>query len=75
MYLLTITDTAGIRDTPSDEIEAIGIKKAINELKKADLVLFMIDGSSEAPDATGHLRENPLLRRQSGPYPYHCLKE
>jgi tRNA modification GTPase len=46
-----ITDTAGIRDTPSDEIEAIGIQKAIDELKKADLVLFMIDGSENADDA------------------------
>lgn len=54
---VTITDTAGIRDTPSDEIEAIGIKKAINELKKADLVLFMIDGSSEAPDAHATLKK------------------
>ena len=48
---VVITDTAGIRDTPSDEIEAIGIKKAIEELKKADLVLFMIDGSSDGNDA------------------------
>ena len=46
-----ITDTAGIRDTPTDEIEAIGIQKAIDELKKADLVLFMIDGSEKADDA------------------------
>ena len=45
-----ITDTAGIRDTPSDEIERIGIKKAIDELKKADLVLYMIDGSSVPVD-------------------------
>lgn len=52
---VNITDTAGIRDTPSDEIEAIGIKKAISELKKADLVLFMIDGSSPAPDAKATL--------------------
>ena len=28
---VTITDTAGIRDTPSDEIEAIGIKRAITQ--------------------------------------------
>ena len=32
---VTITDTAGIRDTPSDEIEAIGIKRAIEMLKKS----------------------------------------
>ena len=48
---VTITDTAGIRDTPSDEIEAIGINRAIDELKKSDLVLLMIDSSNEAPDA------------------------
>ncbi len=47
---VTITDTAGIRDKPSDEIEAIGIQKAIDELKKADLVLFMIDGSTPPVD-------------------------
>ncbi|MDY6470985.1 MAG: tRNA uridine-5-carboxymethylaminomethyl(34) synthesis GTPase MnmE [Succinivibrio dextrinosolvens] len=47
---VTITDTAGIRDKPSDEIEAIGIQKAIDELKKADLVLFMIDGSKPPVD-------------------------
>lgn len=47
---VTITDTAGIRDTPSDEIEAIGINKAIEELSKADLVLFMVDSSKENKD-------------------------
>ncbi len=54
---VNITDTAGIRDKASDEIEAIGIEKAIDELKKADLVLFMIDGSSEAPDALNTLKK------------------
>lgn len=48
---VTITDTAGIRDTPSDEIEAIGIQKALDELKQADLILLMIDSSKEAYDA------------------------
>lgn len=48
---VTITDTAGIRDTPSDEIEAIGIKRALEELKQADLILLMIDSSKEAYDA------------------------
>lgn len=48
---VVITDTAGIRDKPSDQIEEIGIKKAIEELKKADLILFMIDGSSEPTEA------------------------
>lgn len=48
---VTITDTAGIRDTPSDEIEAIGIQRALEELKQADLILLMIDSSKEAYDA------------------------
>ncbi len=48
---VTIIDTAGIRDKPSDEIEAIGIKKAVDELIKADLVLFMIDGSADPHEA------------------------
>ena len=62
---VTITDTAGIRDTPSDEIEAIGIRKALDALKQADLVLFMIDGSSppdHGDDTLGRLSE---LKKQS----------
>lgn len=54
---VVITDTAGIRDTPSDEIEAIGIKKAIEELKKADLVIFMLDGSTVPTDALETLKK------------------
>lgn len=54
---VVITDTAGIRDTPSDEIEAIGIKKAIEELKKADLVIFMLDGSTAPTDALDTLKK------------------
>lgn len=48
---ITITDTAGIRENPGDEIERIGINRAIAELKKADLVLLMIDSSKEANEA------------------------
>ena len=32
-----ITDTAGIRDTPSDEIEAIGIKKALRNWARPEI--------------------------------------
>lgn len=52
---VTITDTAGIRDVPGDEIEAIGINKAIDELKRSDLVLLIIDSSMEAPEAKNTL--------------------
>lgn len=52
---VTITDTAGIRDEPSDEIEAIGIRRALDELKQADLILLMVDSSKEASDAVDTL--------------------
>jgi len=46
---LHIIDTAGLREA-SDEVERIGIERAWNEIEKADLVLFMVDGTTT--DAT-----------------------
>ena len=43
---LNIMDTAGIRDT-EDIVEKIGVDKALNYAKDADLILFVIDASSE----------------------------
>lgn len=43
---LNIMDTAGIRDT-EDVVEKIGVDKAKNYAKDADLILFVIDASSE----------------------------
>ena len=40
--LLNITDTAGIRET-EDTVEKIGMEKSLNSLKRADLVLFIMD--------------------------------
>lgn len=37
-------DTAGIRN-PKDEVEAIGIQKSKEYIEKADIVLFVVDGS------------------------------
>lgn len=42
---LNLTDTAGIRDT-KDYVENIGVDRAKNYAKEADLVLFVLDGSS-----------------------------
>lgn len=42
---LHIIDTAGLREA-SDEVEHIGIERAWNEIKKADRVLFMVDGTA-----------------------------
>ena len=43
--ILNITDTAGIHES-YDEVEKIGINKAEEEIKKADLILFMMDSVS-----------------------------
>lgn len=44
--ILNIVDTAGIRNT-QDKVEKIGIEKAKEYAKKADLIIFVIDGSCE----------------------------
>lgn len=41
---LNIVDTAGIRDT-EDVIEEIGVKKAKENAERADLVIYVVDGS------------------------------
>lgn len=43
---LNITDTAGIRNT-DDIVEKLGVEKALEHIKSADLVLFVIDTSVE----------------------------
>ncbi len=46
---VNITDTAGIRES-SDIVEKIGIEKAVNLAQKADLIIYVIDSSSELND-------------------------
>lgn len=43
---LKILDTAGIREA-RDQIEQIGVNKAKEQIREADLVLFVIDGSQD----------------------------
>jgi tRNA modification GTPase len=42
--LVRILDTAGIRRRP-DEIESLGIKRTLQSVEEADLVLWLLDGS------------------------------
>ena len=52
---LRLADTAGLRDTcPAGEAERIGIQRSLDLLDKADLVLYIIDGTS---GVTGEDRE------------------
>lgn len=42
--ILNIVDTAGIRTT-DDVVERIGVDKALDSVDKADLILYVVDGS------------------------------
>lgn len=44
--LLNVIDTAGIRDT-EDIVEKIGVEKARNYALEADLIIYVVDGSTE----------------------------
>jgi len=52
-----IIDTAGIREN-ADEVEELGIKRAKELINKADLVLFMIDGSRDVTEEDFKLYES-----------------
>lgn len=54
--LLEVVDTAGIRE-PQDIVEALGIEKAIETAKQADLIVLMLD-----------IRDILLQRQQSTDY-------
>lgn len=57
---LRIIDTAGLRKS-EDEIEQEGIRRARNEIGKADIVLFMRDASNESKTtaSTTEIDDNP----------------
>ncbi len=46
--LFNITDTAGLRET-GDVVESVGISRARDEIKSADLVVFVTDKEIELP--------------------------
>lgn len=46
---IRITDTAGIRDT-EDIVEKIGVEKSKQKIEEADLIILMIDASSDIDD-------------------------
>jgi tRNA modification GTPase len=60
-----LLDTAGIRDT-EDKIEKIGIEKALQKIKEADIVLFVFDASEGVTQEDIRIYElvkdkNPLI--------------
>lgn len=53
---LRIADTAGIR-TASDEVEKIGIERSVENIRTADLCLFVIDSSTQISDEDRKIAE------------------
>ena len=54
---LQLLDTAGIRQS-DDTVEKIGIQKTFDHIAKADLILFLVDGSKEMSIADLELLES-----------------
>ena len=52
-----VVDTAGIRNETKDKIEEIGIKKAKEMAKNADLVIYMLDSTKELDE-----EDNEILK-------------
>lgn len=48
--LLRLTDTAGIRET-EDEAEKLGVARSYEAMKQAELVIAVIDGTDNSPEA------------------------
>lgn len=48
-YAIQLTDTAGLRSTTHDTIEAEGMKRALLKAQDADLLLVVVDGSESRP--------------------------
>jgi tRNA modification GTPase len=56
---LNLIDTAGLRAT-ADVIEAEGVRRALNELERADRVLYILDAAAdESHDLSAELKELP----------------
>ncbi len=54
---LQLLDTAGIRQS-DDTVEKIGIQKTFDHISKADLILFLVDGSKEMSNSDKELLES-----------------
>ncbi len=50
--LVVVTDTAGLRPT-SDQVERIGVERAMSRAREADLVVVLNDGSGVPPEVAG----------------------
>lgn len=61
---LHVVDTAGLRDT-TDQVERIGVERAIRAIEEADRILLVVDASATEP--TDEQLWPTLLQRQPDP--------
>ena len=59
---LDIIDTAGVRET-ADEVESLGIARALAEVERADVVLHLVDAAQPSADADVLARVAARTRR------------
>ena len=62
---VTVSDTAGIRDTPADDVEVEGIRRARNAAKEADLTVLVTDVTEDGV-ASGVQKEHVAATLGSG---------
>lgn len=62
--VLNLTDTAGIRDT-DDEVEAIGVRKALEAAGEAELIIYVVDASKQIScddkDILSGIKDKPCI--------------
>jgi tRNA modification GTPase len=59
-----LTDTAGIREQ-AGRVEQMGIDRAVERARNADLVLLLGDGTAQAVEVGGEFGDAPVLRVRS----------
>ncbi|TDI82370.1 MAG: tRNA uridine-5-carboxymethylaminomethyl(34) synthesis GTPase MnmE [Caldithrix sp.] len=61
--LFRVVDTAGVRVT-KDKIEQLGVQRSLEQIKEADILLFLFDGSSPLDQQDLELIEHVLSLRK-----------
>jgi len=61
--LFRVVDTAGVRGT-KDKIEQLGVERTLEQIKEADILLFLFDGSSPLDRQDSELIEHVLSLRK-----------
>jgi len=64
--LFRLVDTAGIRQHATDVIEAAGIKKSLQKMQEANLVLYLFDVAETGPDDLQNMVQE--LKSKAGAY-------